>query len=193
MEVPKRLLAVADQLQVLNPSFHSVKYNAEPWKVKFPGDEDLESITANFPIGVSRGDLFELAGSVSKDLSHVRRLFFAVMIWGYGTDSRGPWRVSQMLSHPNAIERLVSGARLVQDQNFKQVYLHFRMANQGKLAQFGPSFMTKFFYFIGAACGLNPMPLILDNRVALGMDMLARDGDNLQAIACVSGGRLTRN
>lgn len=41
--------------------------------------------------------------------------------------------------------------------------------------QCGPSYATKFFYFLGLGAAANPLPLILDRRVAQSLRVLIGD------------------
>lgn len=188
--VPQRLTKAAGDINGIRPATHTVNYYSATWERWFPADADLAAIGQEFGSRISRGDFFELGRAAIADNSLIRRFAMAVMIWGYGTGGRGPTRTAAMLSHPEAVKRLVRGADLVLDGQLKDACLYFRDPGRGKLDQFSWSFFTKFFYFVGVAGDVSPMPLILDGSdrdrgVAGAMKRIADDGD-ADAARCMS-------
>jgi hypothetical protein len=86
--------------------------------------------------------------------------FLAVMIWGYGTVGYGPWRTEQMFNTQN-MAKIFANIRGGISQN--RISVAYATA---QIDYCGPPFFTKLFYFLGIIFGSNPVPLILDSRVA---------------------------
>ncbi len=175
-QLPSQIFSVAANIRILDVSSHSVSYYASTWRRHLASDTDLNVITTKYPHCITRGDLFELGREALDDSDIMRRFFLASMIWGYGTVGYGAHRVAAMLSHPGATERIITGANLIRNGNLAGAYIHFR-SRGGELTQFGWAFMTKFFYFLGAAANSKPMPIILDSIVTKGMEAIAASGD----------------
>ena len=181
-QIPLYLSNMANRLRECQPEDHRIAYRNEAWRRCFPGDNDLIEIHERFGDSISRGDVAALGVAAESDPGCVRRFAMAVMMWGYGTVGYGATRTSEMLANPQSIVRLIGGADLVKAGDFTEACLFYRNNSRGALKKFGWSFFTKYFYFVGLACGLDPMPLILDgnNRttgVAGGMKQLADAGD----------------
>jgi len=101
-----------------------------------------------------------------------KKLFIATIMWGYGKDNRGPYRLNKMLETSNFEDNI----RWVVDQMQKgvdiaEIYDNFIPSNAlYHINKCGPSFGTKFLYFIGKSIvnegiQLNYFPLILDDNV----------------------------
>lgn len=181
-KTPDLLRRMETKLRSCNPKQHQINYVFDTWERVFSQDEDLFEINRRVGESISRGEVFDFAIEAQADPTCVRRLAMAVMIWGYGKTGYGPTRTSKMLGHPQAVERLIEGAEIVREGDLTDASLFFRSSSRGALNQFGWSFFTKYFYFVGAVSGLSPMPLILDGSsrdqgVAGGMKRLADAGD----------------
>jgi hypothetical protein len=179
-QVPDLLKRKVAELRICCPKEHFINYNFETWERCFTSDKDLTEIKRRFGQSLSRGNVCALGIEAKTEPLSVRRFAMAVMMWGYGTVRYGANRTSKMLAHSQATERLIRGAGLVQIGELVEACLFFR--GLGALSQFSWSFFTKYFYFVGLASGLDPMPLILDgnnreNGVAGGMKQLADAGN----------------
>jgi hypothetical protein len=118
-------------------SFDWVK-TRQNWLKAFP---DHENFIALLPAELGRETvrkffLYSSASTLEK--------FLVVMIWGYGDRGYGPFRVSKMLSTPNAEIVLQEVYRLCQLAKPKQAYQYLM---QNRIRNLGPSFGTKFMCF----------------------------------------------
>lgn len=181
-QVPNLLKNAVQALTNCRPEEHQVGYKFDAWERCFNRDQDLFEINQRFGESISRADVQNLGIEAMTDPAYVRRFALAVMLWGYGTVGYGATRTYEMLSHPQAVERLTRGAELARSGDFVDACLFFSSSSRGRLSKFSWSFFTKYFYFVGLASDLSPMPLILDgssreNGVAGGMKRLADAGD----------------
>lgn len=167
---PQRLLAFQERLLEIVPESQEIHYKRDRWARYFTGDPDFNEITERFPGVITRGNVKALSVEAIHDHTKVRKLFLASMIWGYGRVGMGPWRTSRMLTDPSAPQRLFQTA--IAKVTVGQALNAYR---QFRLNYCGPAFFTKFFYFIGLGAGLEPLPLILDRRVAKAFKKLTED------------------
>ena len=121
---------------------------------------------------ISRHDIFpmvdEIEGCRNDDEAaynhQLKKVFFAVMLWGYGTAMGfGPWRTNEMISSkrfPEAIRRSYEHMRN------NEIEAAYSLLSKGtfKLPWLGPTFITKYLYFIGRKCDI--MPIALDSNIA---------------------------
>lgn len=155
----------------MEPDRQRVPYRAATWRRHLgDNDPDLAALTAEHPGRLTRGDLRELSRLAHGDSALRRRLFLATMIWGYGTVGRGPWRVARMLADPRLDAALDQAFTAVGAGDLLSAYQNFIVA------WCGPAFLTKFLYAVGLGCGADPLPLVLDARVARSLQVLAGDG-----------------
>lgn len=118
---------------------------------------------------VSRADLRLLGSEAVSDNSLLVQLFIATMVFGFGTVGYGPYRTSMMLEglkhQPDLLrtthDLLIRGELLAAHEAFK-------------LPMCRTPFLSKFFYAVGMGACLNPLPLILDDRVYKALDVLHR-------------------
>lgn len=164
--VPDRLKQCQDHLKALDPLAQSISYSGMHWRKKFPNDPDFEYIARTYPRALSRKDVAQLAWQARDNLSSIRTLFLASMMWGFGEVGYGPHRTRLMLEHRCAISTLQGSLLLVISGQLTDSYKCL------KLPMCGPPFLTKYFYFVGLAWGLDPCPLILDSRVAASLEKL---------------------
>jgi hypothetical protein len=168
--VPERLIRFRATIQATEPDRQLIPYRKETWKRQFSGDADLEYIFRKYPHQISRGDITELVREAQQqvDARLIRRVFLASMIWGYGTVGYGAWRTCAMLRNPRALHVLQTTFSLVTSGNFTEAYEGF------SLRWCGPAFFTKYFYFVGLGCEVEPRPLILDAVVANSLERLLK-------------------
>ena len=162
-DVPIALREVQAELQAASPDKHSVSYMAESWRPWFPEDQELEYLCESYPGRISRGDIAELARQARgrDDLESTRRLFLATLMWGYGTqDNRGPYRASLMCKDPRASRTLREVFSLVESGDLERAYEEL-----SNVQTCGAAFTSKYLYFVGLGCDIEPLPLILDSRV----------------------------
>lgn len=167
---PERLLAFTEMLHTMNPDDQSIPYKIEKWNRYFQRDADFIEVTEQFPNNIRRGNIRILSEIALHDFTQVKKLFLATMIWGFGTVGYGPYRTHLMLADPAADQMLQETLERITVGDIIGSYRHF------KLNKCGPSFMTKFLYFIGLGMEeMNPKPLVLDSRVAKAFQILIND------------------
>jgi len=168
-QIPERLSKFKELIVSLNPDNQSIPYNQHLWQLSLQEDPDLAKIIEIFPNTITRSDLKNLGSEAVRDSNSVRRFFIAVMMWGYGTTNYGPYRVKKMLAN-GAAEGILRGAlQRIVDGNVQVAYRDFRLPGCG------PSFMTKYLYFVGLSIDMIPLPLILDSRVAESLIIVMHD------------------
>lgn len=137
-----------------------VEIQGESWQKYLSKDADVMRLVKKFRRGLSRADVAALVPKKKNPTyAQLRPLFIATVMWGYGDNGFGAWRTCKMLRDPKIKQAL--------PRAFKQILAgEFETARKEFVVDWcGPSFSTKFFYFIGRAHKLSPMPLILDSRV----------------------------
>jgi hypothetical protein len=171
--VPQAVLNHAQAiLNVFDNNRANNHYNAPVWRKWFPNDPDLAAIQA-LPNPITRPDIQGLSAQVSvAGYQNARRLFLASMIWGHVDDNRGPWKTSLMLAHPAAVTTITDAARHVAAGNLLTAYGLF-CHTQTRLPRLGAAYFSKYLYFVGLGARTNPLPLILDGRVAHALDMIS--------------------
>ncbi len=99
--------------------------------------------------------------------------FLSVMMWGYSSDgigkpdNRGPSRVQKMTADIAKLSKILTQTKeLIREGHLKEAYKCFHSA---KVSECGPSFFSKYFYFVGRSLKVDNYPLIFDNRVAFGL------------------------
>ena len=188
IEVPVNLKRFQEELIAMNPDNQFISYNRRSWARRFGDDNSFAFICQKHPDGISRGQIKELARTARKsgDMESIKQLFLAAMMWGYGKKGYGAFRTSRMLGDPSAPEVLQTTFSLIVSGKLLNAYQSFR------LQWCGPSFFTKYFYFAGLGCEIEPKPLVLDARVARSLEDLL--GTSLSRFARVNRnehGRIT--
>jgi len=96
-----------------------------------------------------------------------KKLFIATIMWGYGKDNRGPYRLKKMLGTSNFEDNIRWVTSQMQNGvDIVEIYDNFIPSNAlYHINKCGPSFGTKFLYFIGKSIvnegiQLNYFPLI---------------------------------
>lgn len=140
---------------------HGSKYDSGVWNQWFDGDPDVPAIVSEFPSSITRDQVASLYHS-----GNFRRLFLATMIWGYSTSGFGPYRTKKILSYPQTDQKIQIAAELVAEGKVKVAY------ESMEIPRLGPAFFTKLLYFIGLGAKIEPLPVILDSRVASGLEIL---------------------
>lgn len=133
------------------------RYKLDGWTKYFPQDADFMVFTNRFPSPLARQTFCEIE---QKDAPNLRQLFFAAMIWGYGTVGTGAWRTDKMLATLESEAKIESAFELVRQGRVADAY---RALN---LYWCGPSYISKFLYACGLCSGAMPLPVILDSVVA---------------------------
>lgn len=181
-----------EKIRKLNIDEHQTVCAFEYWESDFPQNSYLGQHVAvvknAFASGITRSELVNFYRDTN--ISSVTK-FIAAMVWGHEAaqggrrDSRGPWKLSQMFSNPKDSEAAIKLVALNDNLSITKAY---KLLNN-TLTRCGPNFFTKHFYFLGKAQGLNPYPLIFDDRVANGLVKVAMNDSTNLSIVKVSAAR----
>jgi len=173
--IPKRLLAFRSTIVTINPNIQAIPYDASAWKAYFPGDTDVLGLIQMFPRVITRGDIKTLSARAVAKPTLVRKLFLATMMWGFGKRGFGPYRTDRMLRTPLSASILQQTVTNIMNGKIITAY-HGLL-----LDRCGPVFSTKFLYFVGLGAKSDPLPVVLDTRVAQSLDLLNL---NLASFGC---------
>ncbi|OAV62887.1 hypothetical protein A6F49_04315 [Enteractinococcus helveticum] len=152
------------------------------WLAEIPGA--VTAVTA-LPNEVDR-DAIKHAVKENLEANNVEGAFSSTMIWGYGTIGYGPSRTLKILSNGQENGNTLSDAvvnKLRQSVKVSRtdggVAGFYYLNNEGKIKDLGPSFFTKWLYFITASGpqGEKAATPILD---ALVIDWLEEKGMKLR-------------
>lgn len=128
---------------------------------------DLKTIHGRFGGQITRSNLILLAKeALNLNWPKIRHLYLAIMMWGYVDWEIGKEYARNGLTYPEAKATLTATLQLVKNNKIAEAYRAFY------LPRFRSAYFTKLFYFIGRACGLKPLPLILDSNVAKFLEFL---------------------
>lgn len=162
-------------IRAINIDEYPTEFAVEHWAKHFQGNAPmslhLSIIWDALGSSFTRSDLVSFYGRNNVD---AETKFIAAMVWGYEApaegrrDGRGPWRVARMFAQLEGTANTIRAVRLETEQDIVTAY---RRLNE--VAWVGPNFFTKHLYFLGKAQGLNPYPLIFDDRVANGLMKIA--------------------
>lgn len=107
--------------------------------------------------------------------------FLASQVWGYGDRGYGPHRVCHTVLcltdtssrdlRDEVVRRLTVAHQKCQTDGGVEAYRY--LVNEGRIAGLGPSFLTKFLYFVPNAA--SPSPLVLDAVVRRVIEHHARE------------------
>lgn len=161
--VPAILRKHQSKISELDPyNQESFAYRKSHWEKRFWSDEDFAYLSERYPKSISRRNVAEIAGSACEfnDIVWIRRLFLATMVWGYGAVGYGPYRTAKMLAADGSARVLEDVFSLASTGYIVDAYQRL------SLPWCGPVFSTKFLYFIGLGCQLDPLPVILDSVVS---------------------------
>ncbi len=146
--------------------------NYGPWEHRFREKSEIcrhiQIVREAFPDIMTRQNIIQFFQRGGRDADVTK--FLATMIWGYGpdeggrSDNRGPARVEQMTSKLDHLRDVLRDtACQIEKGALEEAYRGF------DIAWCGPSFRSKYFYFVGKSLGIKGYPLIFDNRVAVGL------------------------
>jgi Putative 8-oxoguanine DNA glycosylase OGG-like protein len=166
MFIPSILSDNAERICQIHPDDQFIEIDREAWR-----EVDLEGIIDDGAAGIYRRQVAALAPHL--DPYHLvpcddvfpalRRLFVAVMLWGFGRTGYGAHRTATMLAAPNLKPTLCAVSRCLAFGMYGAAYDVFRAA---KIRWLGPSFATKYLYFCSIRTAYPIRALIFDSRVA---------------------------
>jgi hypothetical protein len=170
MFIPNIIAQNIEIIRSLNPEEQEVSINRDLWE-SVSIDINLDEILGKNKHAISRNRILSIAPkfdpynliSCNQAYPDLKKLFIAVMIWGYARTGYGPHRVAKMLKSPNLKKTLCEVSRAVAFGMYGSAYDSFRKA---KIPELGPSFASKFLYFCSATDNYPIKALIFDSRVA---------------------------
>lgn len=166
--IPAFIKKQENSIRKLNTDAPAFIINEASWKEYFSKDADVMRLVKKFRTGLSRNKVAACAPKGKKaTFAQLRPLFVAAVMWGYGSNGYGAWRVRKMLSDTNIKQALPRAWQQIRAGELETARKEF------VVGWCGPSFYTKFFYFIGRVNNIKPLPLILDSRVIDTLDRKA--------------------
>jgi hypothetical protein len=146
-------------------------FNLSAWQQHFNADltvrDDLATIYNRFGGSIERKHIIQLAKeSLGLKWPNIRLLFLAIMIWGYGDWQIGKIYTRNIFAGETARSVIASAIELVSVNQIEKAYCGMQ------IPYFGPAYFTKLLYFVGRACNIQPLPLILDKNVAKCLDFI---------------------
>ncbi len=172
VDVPKLIVDYQETIRAINPEEQIIEYHKHHWRRWFEADDDLEYIIANYPEQLSRGEISRIARTACHEKSDlwIRRLFLAAMIWGFGIVGYGAWRTSKMLKKSDSLNVLRNTVDFINRGDVVAAY------NMLSLPYCGPTFRSKYLYFVGIGFQLKPLPVVLDSIVIERLETLLGTG-----------------
>ena len=171
-ENPAFLTRVDEWVLSGRPDQNSIDWNIEPWILTFPEHRDFLQDLHLKHLGFLNRDIVKRTVQGESEESKYVEGFLAVMIWGYASDYRGPYKTKQILSQDNARSLIERAYLALLSDDIAGAYSAL-VTNGPKYL--GPAFASKYLYFASQK-SVTPVPLILDSQVAEG---LARWGNTL--------------
>ena len=165
-----------EEIRNLDVDEHKVSCVYDSWEKQFENDcktkRMLSSIKSTLGQSFGRAEIVKF---YQEENVSINCKFLSAMIWGYEApagsrrDNRGPARVKEMMNSPNmdsALSNVKIGSR-------KEILKAYKILNKD-INKCGSSFLTKHLYFLGKSLdNENEYPLIMDDRVAVGLVKLA--------------------
>lgn len=137
----------------------AMRSRREPWLRWNKSDADLVHLLDQYPNGIHRRDLRQLARELGTP--HDRRIaFIACLLWGVGPTNRYYGRHAAALGSPDLELILEVSARQVRDNDLEGAW-----STAGKIPGLGFRFFTKWLWLAGADAYLPASPLVYDQRV----------------------------
>ena len=171
-ENPAFLTRVDEWVLSGRPDQNAIDWTTESWIVAFPEHKDFLQNLHYKHLGFLNRDIVKrTVRGESKDSKYIEG-FLVVMIWGYASDYRGPYKTKQILSQDNALSSIEKAYVALLSGDIAGAYSAL-VTNGPKYL--GPAFASKYLYFASQK-SVVPTPLILDSQVAEG---LARWGNTL--------------
>lgn len=149
-------------------------YNSQRWQEHFKDNNevsnDLVEIIKRCSEKISRTDVGHFAIKArNRNYDDLRRLFLACMIWGWGKRGIGLSNTKTAILDPELKTVLKNAVARIKKGQIQLAYEEFELKGCKS------AFFTKFFYFLGKTYGIEPLPLILDSRVAAFLRFLSKE------------------
>ncbi|MGW7052656.1 8-oxoguanine DNA glycosylase OGG fold protein [Streptomyces sp. NPDC054887] len=158
------------------PGAHSVRYTPSRWASVHPWPAGLAAPSHSGDAEVGRAEVTSMVADALRR-EDFREALVATYVWGKGKRGTprgsGPVTLKAILAVDGADEALAAAVTALRDHGSRAAYaaLHHRVAG------FGPSFFTKFLYFVGKSVppARGPGPLILDRVLSCRLRSLATE------------------
>ncbi len=150
------------------PKQEAFRYRRQAWIGSLP---EYGEFISGLPDRLSRSFISNLGRSAHEGEREAAKTFIAMQIWGYGANPKyGPFRTEKALSTPPSVDLPITAAQrlqavalvLRQDGNVEAYRV---LGREYKLDRLGPSFGTKYLFFVSAIPGRAPA-LVLDSLVS---------------------------
>jgi hypothetical protein len=157
------------------PGAQFVRYTPGRWAQITPWPKALAPTSAGGDAAVSRA---EVASAVADALRReaFREALVATYVWGKGKrgtpGGSGPATLRRILAAEGLDAALARAVTTLSEHSAEAAYAGL----QSLVPEFGPSFYTKFLYFVGKTVGsaTGPQPLVLDRVLARRLRSLAQ-------------------
>ncbi|MET8276381.1 hypothetical protein [Streptomyces sp. NPDC005096] len=157
------------------PGAHTVRYLPSRWAQITPWPSALASTSQVGDAGISRA---QVASTVADALRReaYREALVATYVWGKGKrgspGGSGPASLRKILTAKGLDTALARAVTTLSEHSAEAAYAGL----QGLVPGFGPSFYTKFLYFVGKTVtpATGPQPLVLDRVLARRLRSLAQ-------------------
>lgn len=142
------------------------------WKKHFaPYTEHLDTLAGGTPsehASIKRSSIYEMASIAlsTGDAKSAREAFLTIMIWGRGTDNRGPALTQRMMERPHFDQTLLSIMATASSSSSTPAdsFLSLFSARRSRIRGLGIAFGTKLIHAFGEGHSERP-PLVYDNLV----------------------------
>ncbi|MEU3854879.1 hypothetical protein [Streptomyces sp. NPDC029554] len=157
------------------PGAHTVRYTPSRWTRIAPWPSALASRSHTGDSGVSRAQVVSIVADTLRREAFEEALV-ATYVWGKGKrgspGGNGPASLRKILSVESLDTALARGVTALSEHGAEAAYAGL----QGLVPGLGPSFSTKFFYFVGKTVpsATGPQPLVLDRVLARRLRSLAQ-------------------
>lgn len=175
--IPKVIVSDAKKIQLLNTESQGFNYDSSAWGHSSRIMSTLPECTDcldKFNGKISRGDVIAMARETVKSPTpyNCQKFFFSVMLWGWSDQHIGIPRTNNIYVYNTQadIARNINNAiSNIQKGDLLNTYSQF------DVAYCKASFMSKMFYFLGAAINPELTPVILDAKVITKLHQMGID------------------
>ena len=145
-----------------SPSQAKIEWDLDSWIAELPEHTKFLKQLHTRHFGRLNREIVKACLSEYKSEEELVEGFITVMIWGYTADKRGPSRTKRILSQKVTRESLVTAATYLASGDIPAAFDQLVKFGPKHL---GPSFATKFLYFLGNS-DLAVQPLIFDSVIS---------------------------
>ena len=147
------------------PEQNGMDWNVEKWQAEFPEHGDFLRKLSLQNLGNLDRKLVRETVANEISIGNFETSFLAVMIWGFGSDARGPFRTRRIIEQKKTGICLENCLAALQKNDIDSAYK--ALIDNGP-KYLGPAFGTKYIYFAAGSIESN-QPVILDSLVSIGL------------------------